>query len=225
MLKFMVGAMVAAWAVLAAGANLPKPDVVVAADGSGDFKTVQAAVASFPETNRERKIIFIRDGVYREKIRVDAPFLTLRGQSRDRTQIEFPQGDIEFNQHPDALGRAVVNINADDFVLQDLTVKNTQGVIGPHAFAVYGQGKRTVITDCNIFSDGADTLSIWAGGEASSYLARLNVRGSVDFVCPRGWCYMTDCRLYQVNPEANAMIWHDGSKERDMKFVIRDCRF
>src|SRR5439155_22760463 len=54
---------------------------------------------------------------------------------------------------------------------------------------------------------------------------RLKVRGSVDFVCPRGWCYMTDSDLYEVKPKAEAAMWHDGSRERDMKFVLRNCRF
>ena len=50
--------------------DLPKPDLVVAADGSGDFKTVQAAVQSIPETNSERFVILIKNGIYREKVRV-----------------------------------------------------------------------------------------------------------------------------------------------------------
>jgi pectinesterase len=36
---------------------------------------------------------------------------------------------------------------------------------------------------------------------------------------------MTDCTLHQVNPKADATIWHDGAKDRDMKFVLRNCRF
>jgi len=207
------------------GGNFPKPDITVAADGSGDFKTIEAAVASIPETNRERVVVFVKDGVYHEKIRVDASFVTLRGQSRASTRIEFPQGSDEFTQKPDRIGRAVVNVNGDGFVLQNLTVKNTQGVIGPHAFAIYGRGDKTVITDCDVLSDGADTLALWSHTGGGSYEARLNLRGSVDFVCPRGWCYMTDCNFYQVNLQADAAIWHDGSKNPDMKFVLRDCKF
>ncbi len=201
-----------------------KPDIVVAADGSGDFKTIQAALNSVPRDNRQRTIIFIKDGVYHEKVRIDPNFVTLRGQSRQGTRIEFPQGTDEFNRQPDDLGRAVVNINGNDCVLENLTVKNTHGVIGPHAFAVYGHGDKTVIVDCDVLSEGADTLALW-GDRNGSYQARLNIRGSVDFVCPRGWCYMTDCTLYEVNPKARAAIWHDGGKDKDMKFVLRNCRF
>ena len=224
--KNLILAGILGWSVSTAfGENLPEPDITVATDGSGDFKTIQAAVDSISKTNRERIVVFIKDGLYQEKIRVDASFVTLRGQSRAGTRIEFPQGADEFTQKPDKIGRAVVNINGDDFVLQNLTVKNTHGVIGPHAFAIYGQGDKTVITDCDVLSQGADTLAIWSRTGGGSYGARLNLRGSVDFICPRGWCYMTNCTIYQVNPHADAAIWHDGSKNPDMKFVMRDCKF
>ncbi len=203
------------------------PDCVVAADGSGGFTTVQAAVASIPRNNRERRIILVRDGTYHEKVRIDAPFVTLRGTSRAGTRLEFAQGADAFGTHPDALGRGVVNLaaTADDCVLENLTIENTDGRIGPHAFTVYGEADRTVIIDCNVWSQGADTLSLWREGGGHYYHARLDVRGSVDFICPRGWCFMRDSTITQVDPRASAAVWHDGSLDPDMKFVLRACRF
>ena len=203
---------------------LPKPDITVAADGSGDFKTVQAAVASIPKSNRERIVVFIKDGVYREKVRVDASIVTLRGESRKGTRIEFPQLNDDFTKSPDGLGRAVLNVNGDDFVLENLTAENTAGQVGPHAFTIYGRGDRTVIVNCDVLSDGADTVSLWLGDRGRYYHANCNFRGSVDFVCPRGWCYVTNCTFYEMKP-GSAAVWHDGSKGQDMKFVLRDCKF
>ncbi len=225
-LAFTLVAVVSAAVVLAKDKADPpiKPDLVVAADGSGDFKTIQEAINAVPHDNRQRMIIFVKDGLYHEKVRIDPNFITLRGESRRGTRIEFPQGTDDFTNHPDDIGRAVVNINGSDCVLQNLTVKNTHGVIGPHAFAIYGHGDKTVIEDCDVLSQGADTLALW-GERSGSYQARLNICGSVDFVCPRGWCYMTDCTFHQVNPHADATIWHDGSPDADMKFVLRNCRF
>ena len=208
---------------LSAAASV-RPDIVVAADGSGDFKTIQAAVESIPNTNRERIVVFVKDGVYHEKIRVDASFVTLRGQSRKGTRIEFPQLNDDFTRKPDNLGRAVINLNrADDFVLENLTAENTAGVIGPHAFTIYGTGDRTVIVDCDVLSDGADTVSLWLGERGRYYHANCNFRGSVDFVCPRGWCYVTNCTFYEM--KNTAAVWHDGARDQDMKFVMRNCRF
>ena len=223
---FVLAAVVSVAVALAKDKTAPvvRPDLTVAGDGSGDFKTIQEAINAVPHDNRQRTIIFIKDGLYHEKVRIDPNFITLRGQSRQGARIEFPQGTDDFTNHPDDIGRAVVNINGSDCVLQNLTVKNTHGIIGPHAFAIYGHGDKTVIMDCDVLSRGADTLALW-GERSGTYQARLNICGSVDFVCPRGWCYMTDCTLRQVNPKADATIWHDGGKDADMKCVLRNCRF
>jgi pectinesterase len=102
-----------------------------------------------------------------------------------------------------------------------------------------------VIQDCDLLSAGNDTLSLWRGRAQNAaevagqppedetllkeggryYHARLRVEGSVDFICPRGWCYLVDSTITQVNPGATAAIWHDGSGDADKKFVLRGCRF
>jgi pectinesterase len=219
-----LAALLAASRLIVFGGTLPKPDLIVAADGSGDFKTIQAAVASIPKTSTERMVVFIKNGTYHEKIRVDASFVTLRGQSRKGTRIEFPQLDEAFTKNPDALGRAVINLSqANDFVLENLTAENTAGIIGPHAFTVLGTGDRAVIVDCDVLSHGADTVSFWRGDRGRCYQANCRLEGSVDFVCPRGWCYVTNCSFYEWKD--TTAVWHDGSKDRDMKFVLRNCRF
>jgi pectinesterase len=230
----------------AAPAMLPfPPDLMVAADGSGDFTTVHAAVQSIPKNNRERRVIFVKNGTYRERVRVDAACLTIRGEDRTGTRLEFA--------HPasapiDDLGRSVLELSAsaNDFVLENLTVENTHGVIGQHAFAILGRADRVVLQDCDILSLGNDTLALWRGrpedaaevaaalsGADSSvardggryYHARVRVHGSVDFICPRGWCFMTDSVVTQVNPKATAAMWHDGRNNPEKKFVMRNCRF
>lgn len=224
-------------------AQLPiEPDMIVAQDGAARFRTVQSALESIPRDNRERRVIFVRNGIYHEKVRIDAPFVTLHGESREGTHIEFPQAADAFHKENDSVGLAVVNITAtaNDCVIENLTIENTHGVIGPHAFAVFGLADRTVIVDCDVLSQGADTLALWRGRNQNSaaaagtpgleaggrsYQARLRVCGSVDFICPRGWSYIADSTITQVNPNATAAIWHDGSKDPDMKFVLRNCRF
>jgi len=80
-----------------------------------------------------------------------------------------------------------------------------------------------VIVNCDVLSHGADTVSLWLGERGRYYHANCRFRGSVDFVCPRGWCYVTNCTFFEMKP-GSAAVWHDGSQGRDMKFVLRDCR-
>jgi pectinesterase len=180
-------------------------------------------VASIPRESQERIIVLVKDGLYTEKIRVEADCVTLRGESREGTRIEFEQLADDFNANPDELGRAVINIEGDDFVMENLTVENTANVVGKHAFTVYGSPDRTVVVDCDVLSTGADTLSLWNGGGGRYYHARCNMRGAVDFLCPRGWCYVEDCTFFETKP--SAAMWHDGSKDQSEKFVLRNCTF
>ena len=204
--------------------DLPKPDIVVAADGSGDFKTIQSALASIHVDNRERIVVFIKNGTYREKIRVDASFVTLRGQSRNGTRIEYPQLKDDFTAHPDDIGWAVINLNhANDFVLQNLTAENTANTVLTHAFTISGTGDRIVVVDCDVLSHGGNTLALGRRERGRYYHARCNFTGSVDFVCPRGWCYLVDCNFYASTK--NACVWHGGEVGRKMKFAMRNCRF
>ena len=58
---------------------------IVAADGSGDFKTVQAALDHVPDNNDRPVVIHIKRGVYREQIRVNKHYVTLRGNDPQKT--------------------------------------------------------------------------------------------------------------------------------------------
>lgn len=232
--------------VFGADTSVPfPPDLVVAADGSGNFKTLNAAVQSIPRDNRERRVIFVKQGVYRERVRVDAACVTIRGENRSGTRLEFP---VPADAPADELGRAVLDLSAaaNDFVLENLTVENTHGVLGVHAFTILGRADRVVIQDCDVLSHGNDTLSLWRGRVENApevaasvaagsrpvlrdggryYHRRLRVQGSVDFICPRGWCYLADSTITQMNEGATAAMWHDGRNDADKKFVLRNCRF
>ena len=109
-------------------------------------------------------------------------------------------------------------------MLENLTAANTAGLVGQHAFTIYGgRCDRTVIDNCDVLSEGADTVALWDGRSGRYYHARCHFRGAVDFICPRGSCYVTDCTFFETKP--SAAVWHDGRYGQEMKFVLRNCQF
>jgi pectinesterase len=201
-----------------------RPDIVVAADGSGDFATVQAALDAIPQNNAAPKVIFIKRGRYPARIRITTNFVTLLGEDRSQTRIEHALRAEDFEKAPDKTGRAVANIKASDVTIRNLTIENTQPQTGPHAFVIHGNSlNRLVIRDCDLLSLGADTFAPWNSKAGMYYVKNCLIKGAVDFVCPRGWCYMEDCTLFEVI--RHAAIWHDGNEDRDMKLVMRNCSF
>ncbi|MFO7446874.1 MAG: pectinesterase family protein [Ignavibacteriaceae bacterium] len=197
--------------------------ITVAADGSGDYKTISEAVAALPVFNYGRIVILIKNGVYNEKIRIEQDYITLKGESREHTIIRYNQLREDWIKNQDAVGPAVINIHADDIVLENLTIENTQPEIGPHAFAVYGQGTRTIIVNCNVLSKGGDTVSLWDFQTGMYYHADCYFEGAVDFVCPRGWCFIKDSEFYEV--KKTAALWHAGGFDKNQKFVLKNCSF
>ena len=88
-------------------------DVVVAADGSGNFKTIAQALASLDPAGKGRVVILIRDGVYNEHLAVRRSCVTLRGQSRKGTRVEYSLAYGDWDKHQDDIGRGVVNVYGD----------------------------------------------------------------------------------------------------------------
>ena len=58
-------------------------------DGIPVYRTVQAAVDAVPVDNSSRKVILIREGSYREHLRVDKPMISLIGEDREKVRIHF----------------------------------------------------------------------------------------------------------------------------------------
>jgi pectinesterase len=197
--------------------------ITVAQDGSGDFKTITSAIQSLQMFNYQRTIIFVRNGTYNEKIRIDQDYITLKGESREKTILKYSQLRTDWIANKDSIGPAVINLSGDDFILENMSVENTQPQVGPHAFTVYGTGTRTVIINCNLISKGGDTVSLWDHKTGMYYHTNCYFEGAVDFVCPRGWCYISDSKFYEI--AKTAALWHAGGDNINQKFVLKNCSF
>jgi len=214
------------WVALVAGEHNGESvhaDITVAQDGSGDYTTITGAVDALSMYPYQRTVIYVKNGVYNEKLRINQNYITLRGESRDSTIIQYAQLRSDWQEDRDYIGPGVINIHGDDFILKNLTVENTQPVMGEHAFTLYGDGTRIITENCNIISRGGDTMALWNYKHGMYYHSDSYIEGGVDFVCPRGWAFMRDCELYEVRE--TAAIWHAGNYNPDQKFVIKNTDF
>lgn len=196
-------------------------------------KTIQAAIDAAPEISAKPYVIFIKNGIYNEKVIVDKPNIILVGENRDSTRLIYAELASkrvvkEYKGKPVGNGVIVLLQGADDCVISGLTVYNNYGsTVEPttaHQMSIYGQATRTIVINCNVWADGNDALSLWAPqGNGMYYHADLDLRcPGVDFLCPRGWCYATRCNFYG---DGRALIWHDGRGDYSKKLVITDSHF
>lgn len=204
--------------------------LVVVLDGSGKFSSIQSAIDSIPDTLSSPMKIFIKNGIYKEKIFIRKNFITLIGESRENTSIIYPELRRKWRETNDDQdwGSAVINIadSVTNLTLVNLFIYNNYGSLyddHDHQFAVRGGGTKIGIINCYIKSDGGDALSLWNSDNGMYFHTKSKFEGWVDFVCPRGWCYITDSEFFSHSK--TAAIWHDGSNNKDQKFVIRNSSF
>lgn len=207
-------------------------DVIVAQDGSGDYATITEALNANPD-NGSDFVIYIKNGIYNEKIFITQNNITLLGEDRDSTIItQSILRRIWLESHTDDWGVATINIASavTDLTLANLTVKNNFADLNPdmennhdHTMAIRGGGNRIIIVNCNIIATGGDTLSLWNTDGGMFYHSGCFFEGYVDYVCPRGYCYISNSDFYGYN--GSASIWHDGSGGKDHKFVVKNSYF
>src|SRR5688572_9838693 len=65
--------------------------IIVTKDGTGNYTTVQAALDAVPEGNEHKVTIYIKNGVYKEVIVVDARknFISLEGEDKLKTILTY----------------------------------------------------------------------------------------------------------------------------------------
>ncbi len=154
---------------------------VVAQDGSGDFRSLQAAINAVPDHSTARYTILIKAGLYDEEkliIHASKPNITLRGEGRNRTIISYcmyngpspeTRGQLprwlwrKWNYDPMLVRTsATLTLLSDNCRLEHLTVQNTAGP-GGQALAVTICGNRTIFYDCNLLGY-QDTIYLWTAG-------------------------------------------------------------
>ena len=105
----------------AATPQAPRSAITVDANGAADYKSVQQAVDALPATGG---VIRIRPGVYREKIHVDKPHVSLIGLGRDPSDVILTF-DLSHHDVKTTFGSASTTVTGDDFLAENLTFQNT----------------------------------------------------------------------------------------------------
>ena len=226
--------MLASFAILLAllaPADQPARGWVVAADGSGDFRTVQAAIAAVSAQNRERIVIQIKAGTYREQVRIHQSYVTLRGEGREKTRIEANVDTSVCATTPEQSKEeqcATLIADGSDLVFENLTVANTyHGDKGKGAaLAIVGDATRAIVAHVDIVGYGGDTLVLSArrtrlGDGGEYYLNDVYVSGTYHILVPRGTTYATGCRFWCLGGERICLFSEGITRESD-KLVIRD---
>lgn len=189
--------------------------IVVAADGSGNFKTIQQAIDSVPENNDGRVLIKIRPGVYREQIRVSRPFISLLGEDAHKTVITHRLSALEAGSTRLAF---TAYVNANNFRAENLTFENSFGT-GSQAVALFLDAEDAVVEKCR-FIGWQDTLFV---NGSRHFFRECYIEGHVDFIFGSASAVFQNCTIHSKGA-GYVTAHYRTSDEENTGFVFLHCR-
>lgn len=216
-------------------------DAVVAADGSGDFTSVQAAVDAAPDSLQAPYLIFVKNGSYEEQVVIPEtkPFIHLIGQDREQTIIHLC---MNVGAKPDNLDEdfwkssvhnplspvhdmdgAVVVVRAPHFYTENISYVNDYGInaqSGPQALAMKSHADCAAFNNC-IFRSFQDTWMTTVKDEERHYVNNCWIEGAVDYLYGGGDVLVENSTFYNVR--GGSVIVAPCHSEAKYGYVIRDC--
>lgn len=174
-------------------------DMVVSTDGTGDFIKIQDAIDATKAFPDNRITIFIKNGVYREKVRIPSwnNMLSIIGEDVEKTIIVW---DDYFDRI--ARGRNstfftyTFKVEANEFYAENLTIENAAGPVG-QAVALHVEGNRCTFNNCRILGN-QDTA--YLNGENSHQLfIDCIIEGTTDFIFGSATVVFQNCEIISLS--------------------------
>ena len=217
--------------------KIPPEDntLYVAADGTGDFYSIQRALDAAPKTGA---LVLVAPGTYREVLAVDKPNIQIRSADTDASKTVVVN-DRSAGANGGTLHSATVNVTADNFLAENITFQNdfnrthAQVFAGSQALALLVTGDRAVFRNVRLLGN-QDT--VYAGsrnctpdGEncipARQYFTDCYIAGNVDFIFGDGKAVFDHCEIHST-PHAGGYITAQAKHypEEDSGFVFNQCK-
>lgn len=173
-------------------------DFVVDANGGGDFKTVQEAINAVPDFRKNRTTIFIKKGIYKEKLVLagSKKNVKLIGEDRDNTILtydDYAKKHNRFGEEMGTSGSSSFYIYGDDFIAENITFQNSSGPVG-QAVAVQVVGDKAYFKNCR-FLGFQDTLYTYGYGSRQLYVD-CYIEGTTDFIFGSATAWFQTCEIY-----------------------------
>lgn len=209
-----------------AASKYDNPDtLVVARDGTGEFRTIQEAIEVCRAFMDYHKVIYIKKGTYKEKIVIPQWLqnIELVGEDRDQTVITFDDhANIKTPQYQQGIGTFrtyTLKIEANDITLKNLTVENNAARLG-QAVALHTEGDRLLFVNCR-FLGHQDT--IYTGMPRTRMLFKdCYICGTTDFIFGPSTAWFEGCAIHCLS---NSYITAASTpKDADYGYVFNNCK-
>ncbi|GMI92632.1 hypothetical protein HRI_002932500 [Hibiscus trionum] len=203
--------------------DMPIPNVTVAQDGTGNFRTINEALVAMPPKYEGRYVIFVKKGIYAETVIVTKNManLTMYGEGSQKSIIT---GDKNFVDGIPTYHTATFAVGAPGFMAKSMGFRNTAGPSKHQAVAARVSGDRAVFLNCR-FEGFQDTL--YAQTHRQFYRSCV-ITGTIDFIFGDAAAVFQNCLIYvrQPNPNQKNIVTAQGRKDKyeTTGFVLQNCK-
>lgn len=198
--------------------------IIVAQDGSGNYKTVQAAFDAVPLNNKKPIVIYVKNGTYKEKLHLDSTknFVELKGQSRFNTILTYDDhtGKTSPNGTPiNTQTSYSIIIYANDFTAQNITFANDAGFTAGQAVAVDSRGDRAQFYNCRIV--GNQDILLLNNEKGRQYFKDCYIEGTTDFIFGAAPAWFETCHIHS---KKNSHVTAASTPQANTYgFIFNDC--
>ena len=193
--------------------------IVVSRDGTGNFRTLQEAIESARAFMDYTVTIYVKNGVYKEKVIVPSwvENIDIIGEDRDKTIITY---DDHANINKMGTFRTyTVKVEGSDITFKNLTIENNAAQLG-QAVALHTEGDRLKFINCRILGN-QDT--IYTGAKFTRlYFKDCYIDGTTDFIFGPSTALFENCMIHS---KRNSYVTAASTpKEAKYGYVFKHCK-
>ena len=216
---------VGALGVYAAGPYDNPDTIVVARDGTGQFRTVGEAIEVCRAFMDYHKVIFVKRGVYKEKLIIPSWLdnIEILGEDVNETVITYDDhANIRLAGTEQGMGTFrtyTLKIEGNAITLKNITIENNSARLG-QAVALHTEGDRIRIIGCRLLGH-QDTVYTGKAG-TRLYFCDCYIEGTTDFIFGPSTAWFENCEIHsRINSYITA-----ASTPQDIRYgyVFNRCR-
>lgn len=202
------------------------PDTLfVARDGTAEFRNISDALEVCRAFMDYQKVIFVKKGIYKEKLIVPQWLTNIEivGEDRDNTVITYDDHanvKIAGTERPMGTFRTfTVKVEGCDITFRNITIENNAAKLG-QAVALHTEGDRLKFVNCR-FLGNQDTIYTGVAG-TRLFFKGCYIEGTTDFIFGPSTAWFEDCTIHS---KANSYITAASTpKDRPYGYVFSNCR-
>ena len=199
--------------------SVSKSGVVVAADGTGRYTTVQAAIVAAPEMSPTPYVIVIKPGIYSGQFMIarHKTNIKLVGENPATTVLTYNLNAYDTASKTNYQFNPGLVVVGSGFQAENVTIQNTSGDHG-QALAVRIDGDRARFRNCRI-TGWQDTMMVNNG---RAYFTNCYIAGRVDFIYGSGTVVFDHCEVHSRN--GGYITAANTPEDQDFGFVFLSCK-